>query len=132
MERLLTISTIILLATTCIFMLAVAAYLLFKSRIRKHEKSAALRTEFPLKTDIIPHIDLKTENNKPDSQPPSYVPKNLHSQQNEIQIKTGRMKENTSKISHEKIRNEQKFQKYTPEGYIPPKEDKESKILKWR
>jgi hypothetical protein len=132
MERLLTISTIILLATTCTFLLAVAAYLLFKSRIRKHKKSAALKTESPLKKEIIPQIDHKTESNKPDNQPPSYVPRNLLSQQKETQLKAGQMKENASKISHEKIRNVQKFQKYTSAGYISPKEDKESKTLKWR
>ena len=133
MERLLTISTIILLATTCTFLLAAAAYLLFKTRVRKREKSAALQTDFPLTKEIIPPVDFKTVNNKPETQPPSYIPRNLHLQQQKgIQLEAEKMKENTSKILHQKIRSVQKFLKYTPEGNIPPKEDKESKTLKWR
>jgi len=128
MERLLILSTIILLAIICTFLLAVGAYLLFKARERKREKPTPLRT-----SEIIPPFDLKTEGFKPKEQPPPYIPRYLQSQQQkETPIEADKNKENTSKTLHEKIQSIQKFLKYTPEGYIPPKEDKNSKTLKWR
>ena len=133
MERLLTLSTIILLATTCTFLLAAGAYLLFKSGERNRRKHNPLITNFPTNKEITPSIDFKVTGNEPKSQLPSYIPRNLHSQQpKETLLKTDELKENTSKILHEKIRNVQKFLKYTPQGFIPLKEDKESKTLKWR
>ena len=129
MERLLVLATIILLATVCIFLLAAGAYLLFKVRERKRENSSSL--QFP--HEVAPSVDLRTGKQKLKGQPPSYIPKHLKSQQQkENQAEIDRAKEEASKTLREKIRSVQKFLKYTPEGYIPPKDDKDSKTLKWR
>src|SRR3989304_9527867 len=123
MDRLLILSTIILLATICTFLLAAGAYLLFKARERKREKPSPLRTDIPLKSENIPPFDLKTEGYKLKEQPPSYIPRHLISQQQkETPIEADKTKENTSKTLHKKIQSIQKFLKYTQEGYIPPKE----------
>ena len=134
MELIPILSTIILVATICTFILAIGAYILYKIRERKGEQThyappSSVQAELvtPEETDVPvgPHY-IRTSSGRGayPGRPPSkeektgYYPAADEAEDYERRKK----KKSTSR----------KFLKYTSEGYVPTEEDKNTGILKWR
>ncbi|MDY0082435.1 MAG: hypothetical protein RBR74_04575 [Ignavibacteriaceae bacterium] len=150
MELIPILSTIILVATICTFILAVGAYILYKIREGKQQytfqtKPSAVKAELVVPGETtIGKITLQPEQKRTLSVEPGITREEYTKQQQPSQAKfTPEPKEykvEESKVEKQKVRlrtttrgsDENKFLKYTSEGYIPTQEDRNSGELKWR
>jgi hypothetical protein len=135
MELIPILSTIILVATICTFILAIGAYILYKIRERRGEQAqysppSTVQAELVAPEEGMQPVepyhmkssegrDTYQERRSSGSERAEYYPsgEDENARQNRIkkQKKTGK-----------------KFLKYTSEGYVPTEEDKNTGILKWR
>ncbi len=145
MELIPILSTIILVATICTFILAIGAYILYKIREKKGEQ-----------IQQSPPSSVRAELVTPDEseyRSREYVrPQEMRSPVEPHRVKTtsrpgvypGSREDQGAKPRYypesdteiEKVKTERttgnKFLKYTSEGYVPTAEDKKPGILKWR
>lgn len=144
MELIPILSTIILVATISTFLLAIGAYILYKVRERKYSQTIEQR---PLKyqAEVVmpaePQVSYVTPvpqqffpekpvsaheedfKKAPQPAPASFTPKpKEYSPESFIE----------EKPLKKKLTDENKFLKYTSEGYITPQEDRSSGAVKWR
>ncbi len=143
MELIPILSTIILVATICTFILAIGAYILYKIRERKGEqvpspKPSSVRAELVTpeeieygKEEYEKQQDIKTpvERRYMKSVPkPGVYPSGKENQ--DVRPKFYPAEEELPK--NERVRTGKKFLKYTSEGYVSTEEDKNTGVLKWR
>lgn len=150
MELIPILSTIILVATISTFLLAIGAYILYKTRERKSEEEivqqpptvkAELVTpyEAPVgkpvyeqpvygRQPIYSGIDWRGEKISGRQYQPEYTPKPRPYGQ---QDKSSEDQQNLRRRSGRPYQ-ENKFMKYTSEGYVSPDQDKDSGAPKWR
>jgi hypothetical protein len=150
MELIPILSTIILVATICTFILAIGAYILYKIREGKSQyayqtKPASVQGELVVPSETIfskdPNISgqgqIKTV--EPGITREEYTMQRQPSQSKHTPEPRGyRIEE--EKVEKQKVRvrpqerfsDENKFLKYTSEGYIPTQEDRNSGEVKWR
>lgn len=143
MELIPILSTIILVATICTFILAIGAYILYKIRERKGEqvpspKPTSVRAELvtPEETEYKGEefekpreVQTPVERKYVKSVPKAGVYPSGKEYQN-AQPKFYRAQEEP--VKNERARTGKKFLKYTTEGYVPTEEDKNTGVLKWR
>lgn len=134
MELIPILSTIILVATICTFILAIGAYILYKIRERKGEQTHYTRPSSVQAELVTPEeTDMPVEpryirpssgrSTRPEG-PPSYEEKPGYYPTAEEAADYERKKKQKT--------TGRKFLKYTSEGYVPTEEDKNTGILKWR
>lgn len=144
MELIPILSTIILVATISTFLLAIGAYILYKVRERKYQRQPKIEPS-KYQAEIVMPADNQF----------SYVsaaPKPIFAKQEFPTAKeesqripqpspaafTPPPKEFTPspvkefKTQKKKLTDENKFLKYTSEGYITPQEDRSSGAVKWK
>ncbi len=143
MELIPILSTIILVATISTFILAVGAYILYKIRERKYQESKASRYEMQ-QAELVEPAELQQEKIYVDDiiNQVKRVPKKEVRYQPVIQGKSTLSPQYSSRKQREnleKTRKEQKpeipdsrYLKYTDEGYISLKEDRDNGEIKWR
>jgi hypothetical protein len=143
MELIPILSTIILVATICTFILAIGAYILYKMREKKgeqvvYEAPATVRAELVTPEELDYSKEEYVKNEKRETQPkpvqkPGVYPGGKESAKVRSRFYPTSEEEMPGKVG---IRAEKttgkKFLKYTSEGYIPTEEDKNSGVLKWR
>ncbi len=145
MELIPILATIILVATICTFILAIGAYILYKIRERKGEAVIAKKTDVVEGELLTPLEQIKYENetdkvkiakrieevyarnNREETQKATVVQKGQPGPLPRRKIQEVQNKEKKQL----RLNKEDKFLKYTMEGYVPPIEDETSKI-KWR
>ncbi|HEX7357782.1 MAG TPA: hypothetical protein VF270_08760 [Ignavibacteriaceae bacterium] len=150
MELIPILSTIILVATICTFILAIGAYILYKVREGKPQfayqnKPTTVQGELIVPSEAIftkgPAV---TERGKIVQTEPGITREEYTKQRQPSQSKYTpepqgyRLEE--EKVSKQKVRiraqerfsDENKFLKYTSDGYIPTQEDRSSGEAKWR
>ncbi|MDT3697479.1 MAG: hypothetical protein ROY99_13940 [Ignavibacterium sp.] len=150
MELIPILSTIILVATICTFILAVGAYILYKIREGKQQyafqtKPSTVKAELVIPSEAaIGKVSIQPEQRRTLPVEPGITREEYTKQQQPAQSKfTPEPKEykaEESKVEKQKVRmrvnsgrsDENKFLKYTSEGYIPTQEDRSSGELKWR
>jgi hypothetical protein len=141
MELIPILSTIILVATICTFILAIGAYILYKIRERKGEqvpfpKPSTVRAELvtPEETEYgkeeyekqqAVKTPVEHRHMKGIPKPGEYP---LGKEFREAQLKS--VEQELPK--NERVKTGKKFLKYTTEGYVPTEEDKNTGELKWR
>jgi hypothetical protein len=146
MELIPILSTIILVATICTFILAVGAYILYKIRERRGEQ-----VQYPPPSSV--HAELVTpeesgyrqefvrpeQMNTPGGQIGKTSPKpGVYSGVGvNPNVKPGYYSSGEGDAGkYERIKAEKttgkKFLKYTSEGYVPTEDDKKPGVLKWR
>lgn len=150
MELIPILSTIILVATICTFILAVGAYILYKIREGKQQyayqtKPSTIKAELVVPNETaIGKVSVQSEQKRTLSVEPGITREEYTKQQQPSQSKlTPEPKEYKAeepKVEKQKVKlrtttrlsDENKFLKYTSEGYIPTQEDRSSGELKWR
>lgn len=147
MELIPILSTIILVATICTFILAIGAYILYKIREGKPQyayqtKPATVKAELVVPSEAVISRETATVQQRTIPVEPGITREEYTKQHQPSQAKyTPEPKEyREEKIQKEKVRvrqqarfsDENKFLKYTSEGYIPTKEDRTSGEIKWR
>jgi hypothetical protein len=145
MELIPILSTIVLVATISTFLLAIGAYILFKIR---EKKGTYIYPKQPscVEAELIAPIEEKEEI-KPVKAEENAEPKSIHpiiekEKQKSTDLRFQEYKKEGIKIKEpeEQKKGEDipdsiertKFLKYTSEGYVPPKEDKDSGAMRWR
>ena len=148
MELVPILSTIILVATICTFILAIGAYILYKVREGRQQqiyatKPASVKAELvtPAGAQLTPQERTQDQRQVKKSEPgisreleiqekkPSqsrYTPEPRGYKYSEEQVS----KEKTK--VEQRLSDENKFLKYTSDGYVSPKEDRNSGAIKWR
>lgn len=144
MELIPILSTIILVATISTFLLAIGAYILYKIRERKY---ATISEQRPVKyqAEVVMPVEPQVSYVTPVPQPGFPEKQDQYSQEKFVKTPqpspaafTPKPKEfapESAKAEHppkKKLTGENKFLKYTTEGYVAPKEDKSSGTVKWR
>jgi len=145
MELIPILSTIVLVATISTFLLAIGAYILFKIREKKgihiYPKQPSC-VEAELVAPIGEKEEIKPVKAEENAEPKSTEPINEKEKQKSADLrfqeykKEGIVKKEPAEekkgddISDGK--ESSKFLKYTSEGYVPPKEDKDSGAMRWR
>ena len=148
MELIPILSTIILVATICTFILAIGAYILYKIRERRGEQ-----VQYPPPSSV--HAELVTpdeseyrreefvrpeQRNVPVEQhyvktppKPAVYPESREQQGAKPRYYSTEEGEAAkyARVKTEKTTGK-KFLKYTSEGYVPTEEDKQTGVLKWR
>ena len=148
MELIPILSTIILVATICTFILAIGAYTLYKIREGKQQqvytsKPASVRAELVTPTDRQFARQESTQETRQVRKVEPGISREINFQerapsQSRYTPEPRGYKFSEEKVSKEKSRVEQrlsdenKFLKYTSEGYVSPKEDRNSGAVKWR
>ncbi len=148
MELIPILSTIILVATICTFILAIGAYILYKIRERRGEqlpqtRPSSVRAELvtPDESEYTSREYVRSEEMDVPVEPhqvkkssrPGIYPGNREAQG----AKPGYYPETEREaVKYERVKTERttgkKFLKYTSEGYVPTEEDKNPGVLKWR
>ena len=150
MELIPILSTIILVATICTFILAIGAYILYKVREGKPQhsyqtKPATVQGELVVPSEAIYTKDstrverTNIKNVEPGITREEYTKQRQPSQSKHTPEPRG-YKVEEEKVERQKVRvrpqerfsDENKFLKYTSEGYIPTQEDRNSGEVKWR
>ena len=150
MELIPILSTIILVATICTFILAIGAYILYKIREGKPQygyqaKPNTTKAELVVPSDTGIFIDAAAEERKrtlsvePGITREEYTRQRQPSQSRHTPEPRGYNREE-EKVQKQKVRvrpqdrvsDENKFLKYTSDGYIPIQEDRNSGEIKWR
>lgn len=145
MELIPILSTIILVATICTFILAIGAYILYKVREGKPQygyqtKPASVQGELVVPSQVVYTKDSATVKNvepgitreeytkqhKPSQSRYTPEPRGYKIEEEKVEKKKVRVK------PQEKFSDENKFLKYTSDGYIPTQEDRNSGEIKWR
>lgn len=146
MELIPILSTIILVATICTFILAIGAYILYKVRERKGTQAAPTAPQ-TVQGELIAPVETRlrrtyTVEKQVESRQPSFQagvdwrgsqpktapqPRPFTSEQ-----KGFREPGSFHKQTQGKPYTESKFLKYTSEGYIPPEEERDKGELRWR
>ena len=145
MELIPILSTIILVATICTFILAIGAYILYKVREGKPQygyqtKPASVQGELVVPSQVVYTKDSATVKNvepgitreeytkqhQPSQSRYTPEPRGYKIEEEKVQKKKVRVK------PQEKFSDENKFLKYTSDGYIPTQEDRNSGEIKWR
>jgi hypothetical protein len=150
MELIPILSTIILVATICTFILAIGAYILYKVREGKPQyatqsKPATVRGELVIPSEanytkdftgldrdhirtVEPGITREeyTKQRQPSQskltpEPRGYKREEERSEKQKVRVRP-----------QERFSDENKFLKYTSDGYIPTQEDRSSGEVKWR
>ncbi len=150
MELIPILSTIILVATICTFILAIGAYILYKVREGKPQyayqtKPSSVQGELVVPSEAIYTKDstlvergqIKTV--EPGITREEYTKQRQPSQSKFTPEPRG-YKVDEEKVEKQKVRvrpqerfsDENKFLKYTSDGYIPTQEDRNSGEVKWR
>lgn len=147
MELIPILSTIILVATICTFILAIGAYILYKIREGKQQaayysKPSSVKAELvvpgesPASQEVYQERrqqkhqqtgitqDIFHPDRKPSQSHYTPEPRGYKFTEEKFSQERGRAKE--------KLTDENKFLKYTSEGYVSPKEDRISEAVKWR
>ena len=150
MELIRILSTIILVATICTFILAIGAYILYKVREGKSQyayqtKPASVQGELVVPSDTIhPKDSIMSERGQIKTFEPGITREEYTKQHQPSQSKYTPEprgykieKENLEKQKvrvkpQERFSDENKFLKYTSDGYIPTQEDRNSGEVKWR
>ena len=148
MELVPILSTIILVATICTFILAIGAYILYKVREGRQQQTYTAKPD-SVKAELVtpagaqltrqertqdqrqvkksePGIsrELEIQEKKPSQS--RYTPEPRGYKYSEEQVS----KEKTK--VEQRLSDENKFLKYTSDGYVSPKEDRNSGAKKWR
>lgn len=148
MELIPILSTIILVATISTFILAIGAYILYKVREGKPQYVSAAKPSIVKAELITPTNAQQTEQLRTNEQRqvrkvepgisreiniqekiPSqsrYTPEPRAYKYSEEKFSRGKSK------TEQRLSDENKFLKYTTEGYISPEEDRNSGAVKWR
>ena len=150
MELIPILSTIILVATICTFILAIGAYILYKVREGKSQhayqtKPASVKGELVVPSEAIyskdstvtergqiktvePGITREEYTKQPQPSQSKYTPepRGYKIEQEKIEKQKVRVR------PQERFSDENKFLKYTSDGYIPTQEDRNSGEVKWR
>ena len=150
MELIPILSTIILVATICTFILAIGAYILYKVREGKPQyayqtKPASVQGELVVPSEAIftkdstsiergqikkvePGITREeyTKQRQPSQSKYTPEPRGYKIEEEKVEKQKVRVK------PQERFSDENKLLKYTSEGYIPPQEDRNSGEVKWR
>lgn len=150
MELIPILSTIILVATICTFILAIGAYILYKVREGKLQygyqtKPASVQGELVVPSEaaytkdstqsdrgIIKNVEPGitkeeyTKQRQPSQSKYTPEPRGYRIEEEKFEKQKVRFK------PQERFSDENKFLKYTSEGYIPTQEDRNSGEVKWR
>ena len=150
MELIPILSTIILVATICTFILAIGAYILYKIREGKPQyayqtKPASVKAELIVPSEaafskdststeqekvlsVEPGITREeyTKQRQPSQSKQTPEPREYKSEEEKVQKQKVRIR------PHDRVSDENKFLKYTSDGYIPTQEDRNSGEVKWR
>ena len=146
MELIPILSTIILVATICTFILAIGAYILYKVRERRGEQlpqtpPSSVRAELVTPDESEYRNREYIHPGEMDVPEPHHVKKSFRPVEypgsREDQRTKGYYPETEREaVKYERAKTERttgkKFLKYTSEGYVPTEEDKNSGVLKWR
>jgi len=150
MELIPILSTIILVATICTFILAIGAYILYKIREGKPQfayqtKPSTVQAELVVPSEnVITKEDLTIDRVQVQSVEPGITREEYTKQRQPSQskftpeprgYKVEEEKTERRKVRvkpQERLSDENKFLKYTSDGYIPPQEDRNSGEVKWR
>jgi len=149
MELIPILSTIILVATICTFILAIGAYILYKIREGKPQfayqtKPATVRAELVVPSEAViskettTTVPQRTMQVEPGITREEYTKQHQPSQATytpeprgyKEEIRTQKQKVRVR--PQERFSDENKFLKYTSDGYIPTQEDRTSGEIKWR
>jgi hypothetical protein len=152
MELIPILSTMSLVATICTFILAIGAYILYKVREGKPEygyqtKPASVKGELVVPSEAIytkdstrveqghiknvePGITRQeyTKQRQPSPSQSKYTPEPHGYKMEEEKVEKRKVRVRPQ----ERFSDENKFLKYTSDGYIPTQEDKNSGEVKWR
>jgi len=147
MELIPILSTIILVATICTFILAIGAYILYKIREGKQQttyysKPSTVQAELVVPGEVPVSQEVYQERRQQKRRQPGttqdvFHPERKPSQSHYTPEPRG-YKFTEEKLSQErgrtkeKLTDDDKFLKYTSEGYVSPKEDRISEAVKWR
>ncbi len=146
MELIPILSMIILVATISTFILAIGSYVLYKVRERKAQVSAAPRPAV-YQAEVISPVALSGEIQTAQFQPytdvrpvqmqETYSPSAEHqfAQEPAPSVYNPQPRQFTStggQRQRGKTTDENKYLKYTSEGYVPPSSDKKSGTAKWK
>lgn len=144
MELIPILSTIILVATISTFLLAIGAYILYKVRERKYQRASEQRptkyqaevvmpaesqvsyvTPVPQQVFAEQRVGYSPEEAKktPQPSPAAFTPPPKEFTPSSVK---------TQEPPKRKLTDENKFLKYTSEGYITPQEDRSSGAVKWK
>lgn len=144
MELIPILSTIILVATISTFLLAIGAYILYKVRERKYQRSTEVQpskyqaevvmpaesqvsyvTPVPQQIIAEQRVPYSPEEVKktPQPSPAAFTPPPKEYSPSTVK---------TQEPLKRKLTDEHKFLKYTSEGYITPQEDRSSGAVKWK
>lgn len=155
MELIPILSTIILVATISTFLLAIGAYVLYKVRERKGQRVAAVQPS-AVKAEIVTpgeapavqqeQVRVAAHQGYFEQEPVRVQRQPVFAQQYKPvaqaapkwqsaqprQFNAGDQPKGSSTNRYSEEKSQEKFYKYTTEGYVNPKEDKESGALRWR
>lgn len=147
MELIPILSTIILVATICTFILAIGAYILYKIREGRQQafyqtKPTTIKAEIVAPSETLVNQHLRTEPRQARKVEPGISSENFVKEKKPSQSRytpePRGYKQTEEKPVKEKTKfdqrlsDENKFLKYTSEGYVSPKEDRDSGAIKWR
>lgn len=148
MELIPILSTIILVATICTFILAIGAYILYKIREGKPQyayqtKPATVKAELVVPSEAVISKETTTVQQRTIQVEPGITREEYTKQHQPSQAKytpEPREFKEEVKVQKQKVRvrpqerfsDENKFLKYTSDGYIPTQEDRTSGEIKWR
>ena len=146
MELIPILATIILVATISTFILAIGAYILYKIRERKGE-TAVERKPGVVQAELLTPLEQLKYENETDKIKIAQKINEIYTKENKTEFpkhsevvqrgKPGplpkrKIQDEPKKKREIRLNNENKFFKYTTEGYIPPIEDEEVNKIKWR
>jgi hypothetical protein len=135
MELIPILSTIILVATICTFILAIGAYILYKIRERRGEQA-----QYSPPSTVQAELVAPEEGIRPVEQYHKRSAEGRSTYQ-ELRSSAGEKADyypsgEEETTGHDRRKKQKttgnKFLKYTSEGYVPTEEDKNTGILKWR
>lgn len=150
MELIPILSTIILVATICTFILAIGAYILYKIREGKPQyayqtKPSTVKAELVVPSEgvftkeaaigeqgraitVEPGITKEeyTKQRQPSQSKYTPEPRGYKLEEEKVEKQKLRVR------LHDRLSDENKFLKYTSDGYIPTQEDRNSGETKWR
>ncbi len=148
MELIPILSTIILVATISTFILAIGAYILYKVREGKQQHTSAVKPAIVKAELVTPTNAQQTEQLRTNELRQVRKVEPGISREINIQERTPSQsrytpelrgykssEEKGSKVKsrvEQRLSDENKFLKYTTEGYISPEEDRNSGAVKWR
>jgi len=125
MELIPVLSTIVLIATIMTFLLAIGAYILYKVRERRGVAAMPPQPAWITAEYITPAEAQQTARSQKYATQPVFIESQPSTSHDNIKSQPG-------PYQGEPDKTEAKFMKYSSEGYVAPKEDKNSGALKWK